>query len=88
MKHLCFILFALLSSGKILSQDTVEKVFHLDSLPVQGILLDKGWKFHVGDNPDWARPDFDDSKWEDIEPTLDIYRLPQIKKEPVVISIQ
>jgi hypothetical protein len=27
------------------------------------------WKFHVGDGPDWARPDFDDSGWEDVDLT-------------------
>ena len=27
------------------------------------------WKFHVGDDPAWARPDFDDSKWEDVDLT-------------------
>ncbi len=25
------------------------------------------WKFHVGDNPEWAQPDFDDSGWEDMD---------------------
>jgi hypothetical protein len=27
------------------------------------------WKFHVGDNPAWAQPDFDDSHWEDMDLT-------------------
>jgi Stage II sporulation protein E (SpoIIE) len=27
------------------------------------------WKFHIGDDPDWARPDFDDSSWEDMDLT-------------------
>jgi signal transduction histidine kinase len=53
-------------------------VFRIDSLPAQGILLDKGWKFHAGDNPDFAKPDFDDSAWEPIDPTKDIMDLPQI----------
>jgi hypothetical protein len=25
------------------------------------------WKFHVGDNPAWALPDFDDSKWGSMD---------------------
>ncbi len=29
------------------------------------------WKFHVGDDPAWAQPDFDDSGWEDIDLTPD-----------------
>ena len=24
------------------------------------------WKFRIGDNPEWAKPDFDDSDWEKI----------------------
>jgi Stage II sporulation protein E (SpoIIE) len=27
------------------------------------------WKFHIGDDPAWAQPDFDDSKWEDMDLT-------------------
>ena len=59
------------------------QVFRIDSLPPQGILLDKGWKWHAGDNPDWAKPAFDDSKWEKIDPTKDVYFLPQIRKQAV-----
>ncbi len=56
-------------------------VFRIDSLPEQGILLDKGWKWHAGDNPDWAKADFDDSKWESIDPTKDIFNLPQVSQK-------
>lgn len=58
-----------------------EKVFRIDSLPKQGILLDKNWKWHAGDNPEWAKVDFDDSKWERIDPTKDIFELPQLDQE-------
>ena len=30
-------------------------------LPVAS--LDGLWRFHTGDNPEWADPNFDDSKW-------------------------
>jgi two-component system NtrC family sensor kinase len=36
----------------------------IDRLPPDGLLLSKGWRYHPGDNPAWARPDFDDSRWE------------------------
>ena len=52
------------------------EVFRIDSIPKQGVLLDKGWKFHAGDNPDFAKPEFDDSKWESIDPTKDIFEIP------------
>ena len=29
------------------------------------------WKFHIGDDAAWARPDFDDSSWEDADLTPD-----------------
>ncbi|MCA0233078.1 MAG: sensor histidine kinase [Bacteroidetes bacterium] len=59
------------------------EVFRIDSIPSEGILLDKGWKWHAGDNPDFAKPDFDDSKWERIDPNKDIDELPQIKKAKI-----
>jgi Stage II sporulation protein E (SpoIIE) len=42
------------------------------ALAIQGlghgaIPLDGLWQFHVGDNPHWASPAFDDSSWESID---------------------
>ena len=59
------------------------KPFQIDSLPKQGILLDKGWKWHAGDNPDFAKVDFDDSKWVDIDPTKDIMDLTALRDSKV-----
>jgi len=54
-------------------------VIHVDSLPPDGIVLNSGWRFFVGDSPEYANPGFDDSAWEPINPTLDIHTsLPQI----------
>lgn len=52
----------------------------IDSLPSQGVLLEKGWTFHAGDNPEWAKTGFNDSKWEAILPTNDIKAIPQLWK--------
>ncbi|MCG9127603.1 SpoIIE family protein phosphatase [Candidatus Poribacteria bacterium] len=30
------------------------------------------WKYHPGDNPDWAKPDFDDTTWEYLSPIITI----------------
>ncbi len=60
-----------------------QPVFRIDSLPAQGILLDKGWKWHTGDNPDWAKPEFDDSKWESIDPTSPFSKLPQVTEAEI-----
>lgn len=40
---------------------------------VRGVItLDGGWRFHVGDDPQWANPDFNDSDWQTVAlaPTL------------------
>jgi signal transduction histidine kinase len=59
-------------------------VLRLNSIPSEGVLLDKGWKFRLGDNPDYARPDYDDREWQSIDPTLDIHdSLPQIPKSGI-----
>jgi hypothetical protein len=29
--------------------------------------IDARWRFHTGDNPQWAAPDFDDGQWLLIE---------------------
>jgi hypothetical protein len=54
------------------------EVFRIDSLPKAGVLLNQGWKWHAGDNPEWAKEGFDDAGWEDIDPTKEISELPQI----------
>ena len=74
----CVFLFLLV--GKIFSQDTAVKLFHLDSLPAEGVLLDKGWKFHAGDSLNWANPEYNDKAWQSVNPLLPLYRLPEIKK--------
>ena len=54
--------------------------FQLADLPTQGVLVNQGWRFHPGDNPDWAKPDLNDSQWESIDPTKDIEDLPQVQR--------
>jgi two-component system, NtrC family, sensor kinase len=63
-------------------QDTTP--LHSDSLLMKGILLDKGWKFNTGDNPEWAKPNFNDEAWQSIDPTLDVHQsLPQIPQSGI-----
>ena len=33
------------------------------------VALNGPWKFHIGDNPQWADPNFDDSQWETVDLT-------------------
>ncbi|GAB2601760.1 histidine kinase [Spirosoma areae] len=46
--------------------------------------LDKGWKWHQGDNRAWSGPAFDDSKWESIDPAQDVMDLPQIQDGKII----
>src|SRR6266542_6124025 len=80
----CIFLFIFLSFDNCFSQDSSAYVFHLNKIPPEGVLLDKGWKFQTGDNPDYAKSEYDDSKWQSINPTLDIHdSLPQIPKSGI-----
>ncbi|MFD1470603.1 ATP-binding protein [Hymenobacter caeli] len=44
-------------------------VLRINRLPADGLLLNKGWRYHAGDDPAWARPDFDDRGWDTLNPT-------------------
>jgi hypothetical protein len=35
----------------------------------EAVVLNGPWKFHLGDDPLWANPAFDDSKWESVDLT-------------------
>src|SRR5205809_7733022 len=47
------------------------------------IALDSGWKFKAGDDPDWAKPGFNDSSWKSINLLQDLYYLPQVPKRGI-----
>jgi signal transduction histidine kinase len=70
---LCLLLFPLLTHAQ------KREIFRIDSLPKEGVLLNQGWKWHAGDNPEWAKPEFDDTGWERVDPTQEITKLPQIR---------
>ena len=53
------------------------EVFRIDSLPKEGVLLNQGWKWHAGDNLEWAKAEFDDSKWKFLPPLDLMDSLPQ-----------
>ncbi|GAA4039615.1 hypothetical protein GCM10022409_26660 [Hymenobacter glaciei] len=52
-------------------------VLTISSVPDGGLLLSQGWRYHVGDNSAWARPDFDDSAWDTLNPTRPRRELPR-----------
>ncbi len=46
-----------------LSAGTAAQDFDFEKDRQPAISLNGLWRFHTGDNPDWAKPDFDDSHW-------------------------
>ena len=57
--------------------------FQINSIPTEGVLLDKGWKFQVGDNLDFAKVDFDDSQWDTVSLSNYQQYQPFLKKTPI-----
>jgi two-component system NtrC family sensor kinase len=56
------------------SPDTA--ALRLNRLPADGLELQRGWRYHPGDNPTWARPDFDDRAWDTLNPARPRRALP------------
>ena len=55
MKGLLIIIFILSASI------TISQTQMIDSITADVIALNSDWKFHAGDNPEWSKPDLDDS---------------------------
>lgn len=68
-----FLLFLSVAQG--------QNVSNIDSIPSKGLVLTNGWKWHVGDNHEWADPEFDDSDWKIIDPTQDVNAIPQLSQK-------
>jgi signal transduction histidine kinase len=84
MKRNCLLyILVLLSCTLYRAEPSTAQPVSLKQLPAEGVLLDKGWKYQAGDNPEWADPDFDDQEWLPIDPLLDLHYLPQIRHTPV-----
>ena len=60
-------LLALPAQATPLPADTA--FLHVTRLSAAGLMLTKGWRYHPGDDPAWARPGFDDSAWDTLNPT-------------------
>src|ERR1017187_1685064 len=73
-------IFNFLAVSYCFSQNSANTV-HVNNIPTQGILLNKEWKFQQDDNPEYAKPEYDDRAWQSINPALDIHdSLQQIPK--------
>ncbi|GAA4039627.1 hypothetical protein GCM10022409_26690 [Hymenobacter glaciei] len=68
MKHLLLLLLTLLCAVPAPAQGPDTAVLRLNRLPAAGLMLKDGWHYHPGDDPTWARPDFDDRGWDTLNP--------------------
>ena len=74
------LLFTLLYMASIMAEG--QPLFRIDSLPVQGTVLNRGWQWKAGDSLAWATPEFDDQHWQSIDPSQDITQLSLIQHAP------
>lgn len=74
MKQLVFIicLFSTCLYGQ------TSRLLQIDSIPSSGLLLKTHWKYYVGDDLEFAKPNFNDSTWLDIDPTKELASLTEI----------
>src|ERR1041385_2486077 len=79
-RPILYCVLLLLSSCKIFSQDGSGTTLSIHQIPDQGLVLDKGWVFHSGDNPQWADPSFNDRDWTTITPADELHHLPQVQQ--------
>jgi len=76
MKKIVYTFFFFIISLSVFSQN--DSVFKIDSASLfvgnytigYGISLNKFWKYHKGDNVEWAKPEFDDKNWMAISSVL------------------
>jgi signal transduction histidine kinase len=79
----CLTLFSSIFISNVFSQDTSATIIDITNIPADGLLLNHGWKFQAGDNPEWARNDYNDGTWSSIDPAKDNYELPGISKRDI-----
>ena len=76
MRHL-YLLLALLLAAPAWAQTPGTAALRIERLPPAGLLLTKGWRYHPGDDSAWAKPNFDDSRWDTINPARPRRELPR-----------
>jgi two-component system NtrC family sensor kinase len=78
MKKIYFLAFVLVfGATNTFAQSS--QVFNLNKLSKQDTVL-SGWKFHAGDDAQWAGTTFNDSNWQPVDPGQDIQSFTQLKK--------
>jgi serine phosphatase RsbU (regulator of sigma subunit) len=75
----CFTICALLICSGISAAQSIDTVYvHADSIKESSIELDNVWRYHSGDDFNWASPSFDISDWDTVHTRLPIDEDPPI----------
>ena len=78
--HLTLATFGFISSTHAQNGESVPgtpvRILTLDAVEA-GTSLQGSWKYHPGDNPEWASPTFNDATWESTDTSLLQDRLPE-----------
>ncbi|WP_229239364.1 sensor histidine kinase [Emticicia agri] len=81
MKH--FYLFIILLIGLQAQGQKPRKFTPIDSIPMYGVTLSNHWKWHAGDNPAWAKPEFNDSLWDKLQVAESIEEFPKLRESEI-----
>lgn len=81
MKH--FYLFLVLILSIQTHGQKQKKLTPIASIPMFGYTLSNHWKWHVGDNPLWAKPNFNDSLWEQLSVLESVDEFPKLRESEI-----
>jgi len=79
MRSFCLYIFLMLVSANAIAQ----QAFQLKELPKEETLL-TGWKMYAGDDPQFADPFFDDSKWQLVDLKKDVAGFSEFQKAGII----
>lgn len=65
------LLFGAILSCTLAPPRVVAQTIDLDASRLPIAKVDSAWRFHLGDDPRWAQPTFDDSNWPVLHPEKD-----------------
>ncbi|TGE08312.1 sensor histidine kinase [Hymenobacter fodinae] len=74
----CLLLLLALIAQVALAEAAPQGVVTFAQMPPDGILLNRGWKYHPGANLTWAQPTLPDHHWQPLDPTVCLRQLPQL----------
>ena len=63
----CLLLLCLCLFSRALAAQDPQQIVDASQWQSGSVDLVNGWRMHEGDNPEWAKPNFDDAQWTPVE---------------------